>query len=146
MDKIDMAILSLLQKNARISIKDIAKAVFLSSPAVSARIERFERDGVITGYQAQVDPVKMGYYVMAYIDLQMPPSLKQKFYEYIEKVPNVLECCCVTGEYSMHMKTVFHTTSELDKFVTELQHYGNTSTKIVFSTNVLPRGIDFYEE
>lgn len=143
-DKTDIAILSLLQKNARMPIKDIAKEVYLSSPAVSARIEKLEKDGIITGYQAKVDLVKIGYYVTAYIDLAMQPSLKPKFYKYIEGVPNVLECCCVTGEYSMHIKTAFHTTQELDSFIGHLQKFGQTSTQIVFSTNVEARGIEFY--
>lgn len=145
-DKIDMSILSILQKDARIPIKDIAKEVFLSSPAVSSRIEKLEKEGIITGYQAKVDLIKMGYFVTAYIDLAMQPSLKPKFYKFIEAVPNVLECSCVTGEYSMHMKTAFHTTVELDRFVTNLQKFGQTSTQIVFSTNIESRGIEFYTE
>ena len=48
MDDIDRKILKLLQKNARISLKTIAENTFLSSPAVSARIERMEKDGVIS--------------------------------------------------------------------------------------------------
>lgn len=141
-----MAILSLLQKNARMPIKDIAKEVYLSSPAVSARIEKLEKEGIITGYQAKVDLVKMGYYVTAYIDLAMQPSLKPKFYKYVEKVPNVLECSCVTGEFSMHLKTAFHTTAELDGFIGNLQKFGQTSTQIVFSTNIESRGIKFYTD
>ncbi len=141
-----MAILSILQKDARMPIKDIAKSVYLSSPAVSSRIEKLEKEGIITGYQAKVDLVKMGYYVTAYIDLAMQPSLKPKFYKFVEGVPNVLECSCVTGEYSMHIKTAFHTTAELDVFVTNLQKFGQTSTQIVFSTNIESRGIEFYTE
>lgn len=141
-----MAILGILQKDARIPIKEIAKEVFLSSPAVSARIEKLEKDGIITGYQAKVDLVKMGYYVTAYINLAMQPSLKPKFYKFVESVPNVLECSCVTGEYSMHIKTAFHTTQELDTFIGHLQNFGQTSTQIVFSTNIESRGIEFYTE
>ena len=56
MDDIDRKILKLLQDNARISLKTMAENTFLSSPAVSARIEKLEKDGVIAGYHAQVDP------------------------------------------------------------------------------------------
>lgn len=145
-DKTDKTIVSLLQKNARMSIKDIAKEVYLSSPAVSARIEKLQEHGIIKGYRAEIDLVKLGYFVTAFVDVSMQPSKKPEFYEYIEKVPNVLECCCVTGEYTMHMKTAFHTTADLDRFITRLQEYGHTSTQIVFSTSVEPRGIDFYSE
>lgn len=145
MDKTDKMILHILQQDARKSIKDIAAEVFLSSPSVSARIEKLEKEGIITGYRAEVNMEKLGYYITAFIDVAMEPSLKPKFYKFIEAVPNVLECSCVTGEHTMHMKTAFHTTSDLDEFVMELQHYGQTRTKIVFSTSVKPRGIDAYE-
>ena len=54
MDTIDRRILTILQENARTPLKVIAEQVFLSSPAVSARIERLEQAGYITGYQAQI--------------------------------------------------------------------------------------------
>ena len=50
LDRVDMKILELLQENARMSLKDISSQVFLTSPAVSARIEKLERVGVIEGY------------------------------------------------------------------------------------------------
>ena len=54
MDKIDRKILSLLQENARYPLKYLAQKVFLSSPAVSTRIERMEKAGIITGYHATI--------------------------------------------------------------------------------------------
>ena len=61
MDDIDRKILKILQDNARTSLKIIAEKTFLSSPAVSARIEKLEKDGIISGYHAMVDPMKLGY-------------------------------------------------------------------------------------
>ena len=58
MDRIDRKIIDILQTNARAPLKEIADRVFLSSPAVSARIAKLEKDGVLTGYQAQVAPLK----------------------------------------------------------------------------------------
>ena len=60
-------------------------------------------------------------------------------------VPNVLECNCVTGEYSMLMKVAFQSTMDLDIFIGQLQKFGKTSTQIVFSTQVGPRGVDVDE-
>ena len=107
MDDIDRKILKLLQANARMSLKTIAEKTFLSSPAVSARIERLEKDGIIAGYHAFVDPMKLGYHILAFINLDVVPEDKPKFYAYANDVPNVLECNCVTGEYSMLMKVAF---------------------------------------
>jgi len=146
MDKIDFKIIELLQKNARYPLKHIAEEVFLSTPAVSARIEKLEQSGVITGYAARVDPFKLGYNIKAFINLEMTPKQKAEFYPFIAECPNVLECNCVTGKYSMLIKVAYHTTLELDTFIGKLQKFGNTETQIVFSTAVEARGIDVSSE
>ena len=135
LDDIDRKILKILQENARTSLKTIAENTFLSSPAVSARIEKLEKDGIISGYHALIDPIRLGYHILAFINLNVDPDDKPKFYEFASNVPNVLECNCVTGEYSMLMKVAFQSTMELDLFI------GKTSTQIVFSTHVGPRGV-----
>lgn len=142
MDKIDITLLSMLQKNARVPIKSLTKDVFLSSPAISARIEKLEKQGIITGYMALIDPIKLGYHITAFINLEMSPKQKPEFYPFIRSCPNVLECNCVTGSYSMLIKVAYPSTMELDSFIGQLQKFGNTSTQIVFSTSVEPRGID----
>jgi len=116
--------------------------VFLSSPAVSARMARLESSGTITGYQAQVDAPKLGYMVKAFINLDMDPQRKPEFYPYIQSCPHVVECNCVTGDYSMLIEVAFRSTMELDHFINELQQFGRTKTQIVFSTPVQTRGID----
>ena len=123
MDHIDRCIVDILQHNARLPVKEIASRVSLSSPAVCARIERLEKSGVLAGYQAMIN-----------------------FYPYIESCTNVVECSCVTGEYSMLIEAYFHTTQELDQFVNYLQKFGRTRTQIVFSTCVEHRGIPLSED
>lgn len=142
MDNIDKKILHLLQENARYPLKHLASKVFLSSPAVSARIERLEKSGIISGYHAQVTPVALGFHITAFIHMALDPKRKPEFYPFIDACPNVLECNCVTGAYSMLIKVCFPSTMELDTFIGQLQKYGNTETQIVFSTPVQPRGID----
>lgn len=141
MDHIDREILQILQQNARTSLKTIAEKTFLSSPAVSARIEKLEKDQVITAYQAQVNPMKLGYHIIAFINLNVLPEDKQKFYKYAESIPSILECSSVTGEYSVIMKVAFESTMQLDTFLGQLQKFGKTSTQIVFATHVGPRGV-----
>ena len=141
MDNVDRKIVRLLQENARIPLKAIAEAVFMSSPAVAARIDRLQETGILTGFHALVDETKLGYPVKAFISLEMEPSQKPEFYPFIGAIPNVLECDCVTGQYSMLIKVCYKDTSELDDFINELQQFGKTSTQIVFSTSVNPRGI-----
>ncbi|MBO6163076.1 MAG: Lrp/AsnC family transcriptional regulator [Eubacterium sp.] len=142
MDKIDQKLLSLLQENARYPLKYLASQVYLSSPAVSARIERLEKAGIISGYHAYIEPLSVGYHIKAYINMTLDPKQKEEFYPFIESCPNVLECDCVTGAFSMHMKVWFPSTMELDSFIGRLQTYGKTETQIVFSTPVPSRGVD----
>ncbi len=146
MDNIDKKIIKLLQENARHPLKYLAGKVFLSSPAVSARITHLEKDNIITGYHADINPIMLGYHVTAFINMSLDPKQKPEFYPFIEACPNVLECNCVTGAYSMLIKVAFKGTSELDTFISELQKYGKTETQIVFSTPVKPRGINVYAD
>ena len=141
MDNIDMQILDMLQQNARTPLKAIAERVFLSSPAVSTRIEHLEKQGIIKSYTAMIDKEQLGYHITAFINLEMEPTQKQEFYPWISEVPNVLECNCVTGDYSMLLKVAFPSTVDLDVFIGKLQQFGRTSTQIVFSTPVEHRGI-----
>ena len=142
MDKIDLKLIKLLQENARYPLKHLAEQVYLSTPAVSSRIEKLEQAGVIQGYSVKENKLKLGFNITAFINLEVDPKEKSVFYPFINNCPNVLECNCVTGKYSMLLKVTFHTTMELDSFIGKLQKFGNTETQIVFSTAVENRGIE----
>ncbi|HEX3018421.1 MAG TPA: Lrp/AsnC family transcriptional regulator [Caproicibacter sp.] len=145
MDKIDATLISALQENARIPIKTLTKKVFLSSPAISARIEKLEKQGLISGYHAMINQYQLGYHIKAFINLEMSPNQKPEFYPFIRSCPNVVECNCVTGKYSMLIKVVYHSTVELDEFIGQLQKFGPTETQIVFSTPVEARGVNIFD-
>ena len=69
MDEIDHRIVALLRQNARRSFQDIGGRVSLSAPAVKRRVDRLERDGVIRGYSASVDPSAIGWNTHAFVEL-----------------------------------------------------------------------------
>ena len=142
LDAIDLKIIEILQKDARTPVKDIAKEVFLSSPAVSTRIEKLEKAGIIVGYHAQINYLAFGYHIKAFINLEVEPKQKGEFYPDIQAQKNVVACNCVTGDYSMVIEVAFQTTVELDHFINELQQkFGRTKTLIVFSTSVEHRDV-----
>jgi Lrp/AsnC family leucine-responsive transcriptional regulator len=141
LDKIDRKLINILQENSKCSLSSLAQQVFLTSPAVSSRLDRLEKLGVIKSYQANISLQKLGYHITAFVNLDMEPSQKPVFYPFIGSIPNVLECNCVTGQYSMLIKVAFPSTQELDLFIGKLQQFGRTYTQIVFSTAVGPRGI-----
>lgn len=141
LDHVDCEILNLLGKNGRMSVKDLANEVYLSSPAASARVERLEKEGYITGYHATLNAELLGFHIRAFINLEVEPNQKAEFYPYIRSCPNVIECNCVTGDYSMLLEVLFHSTTDLDTFIGEFQKYGRTKTLIVFSTSVNHREV-----
>ena len=147
MDKIDRKIINSLQKNARASLKDLSKECFISSPAIAARINKLEKSGIINGYHSSIDIEKIGFHVRAFIQVQLEPRQKDEFYPYVQSIPNVVECNCVTGDYSEIMEVIFPSTTDLDNFINTIQQrFGKTSTQIIFSTSVQHRGITLDDE
>ncbi len=136
LDESDKKILKLLMTNARMSLKEIAEQVYLTSPTVASRIRRMEEAGVIRGYQPSVSYSALGYTIKAFINLEVDPKDKPRFYPFIEQIPNVIECSCVTGDYSMLIEVVFRYSEELDHLINELQQFGRTKTLMAFSTSV----------
>ena len=142
MDKIDYRLISLLQENARMPLKQLAQKVFLSSPATAARIEKLEKQGIISGYTLKMNHKLLGFPITAFINVEVQPSKKPVFYPFISEHPNVLECNCVTGRYSMIIKVAFDSTENLDAFIGQLQTFGSTQTQIVFSTSKESASVD----
>ncbi len=68
-DQVDRRIVALLREDARRSFQDIGRHVSLSAPAVKRRVDRLQRDGVIRGYAATVDPAKFGWHAHAFVEL-----------------------------------------------------------------------------
>ena len=124
----------------QIEQSELYKRVKASSRRIDS-VDELEKQGIIKNYRARVDRHKLGYHITAFINLEMNPNQKPEFYPFIKAERNVLECNCVTGEYSMLLKVAFPSTMDLDEFIGRLQTFGKTSTQIVFSTPVEPRGV-----
>lgn len=136
MDELDRRILDILRQNARIPVKDIARQVSLTSPAVSSRIHRMEQDGVIAGYTVVLDPPHSGTTVDALISVSIPPSLRQDFMQELEHLTCVLQCFHVTGSHSYIVKARCSDMDALEHLITIFQRMGQTSTQIILSTPV----------
>ncbi len=136
LDETDHQILKLLCQNARLSLKDIAAKVYLSSPTVAARIRRMEKAGIIEGYQPRLNYALLSYAFKAFINLEVAPEDRDRFVSFIRKQPEIVECSWVTGDYSMLMEGVFLSSEDLDHLISQLQQFGRTKTQIVFSTSV----------
>src|ERR1700733_10897647 len=108
-DAIDIAILKLLQQNAKITVKEISDKVHLSTSPVHDRIKRLENSGVIKQYATLVDhtKVKKGLMVICYVSLkQHSRNAGDKFIKTIRELNEVIECYNISGEFDFMLKVV----------------------------------------
>lgn len=139
MDQIDLKILALLRENGRMPLKKIAEQVFLSSPAVAARMERLEEKGVIQGYRAIISPEALGQQIQAFIHVVVPPEQQGEFAAFAAAAPQITACYHVTGAHSMLVQVRCAAMTQLDQLVARMQHFGTTQTQVVLSTVVPDR-------
>lgn len=109
LDSKDLSILALLQQNARITVKEIAEKIHLSTTPVHERIKRMEASGVIKQYATLVDHtrVKKGLMVICYVSLKehnKPAGVK--FIKAIQAIEEVVECYNISGEFDFMLKVL----------------------------------------
>ena len=108
-DEKDLAILKLLQQNARITVKEISQQIHLSTTPVHERIKRMEEAGVIKQYATLLDhsKVKKGLMVICYVSLrQHNKTAGTRFIKMIQNMPEVMECYNISGEFDFMLKVV----------------------------------------
>jgi DNA-binding Lrp family transcriptional regulator len=138
MDATDRKIVSLLRENARRSFKDIGDDVHLTAPAVKRRVDRLERDGVILGYTAIVNPPAFGWHSEAFVDLycdgRMPGEAVKRA---VEREPGVVSAHTVAGEASALLHVRAADTKDLEDTLERIRSTDGitrTVTEVVLST------------
>lgn len=109
LDPRDRDILIALQKNGRISNVDLANAVGLSPSACLRRVQALETKGYIAGYQARLDPKRIGLSVTAFVSIQIAQDQEratESFRATIKDMPHVVSCYAVTGNYDFLLRVV----------------------------------------
>lgn len=135
MDQLDRRILALLCENARMPVKDIARQVSLTSPAVSSRIRKLERDGVIARYTAVLNPQNENE-INALVSVATLPAQREALTAALQQEPQVRKCFHVTGSHSYIVRVCCPDMASLEHLITQLQAFGQTSTQIILSTPV----------
>lgn len=136
MDELDRKIIQLMQKNARMPVKEIAQQISLTSPAVSSRIHRLEQEGVISGYTVLLHRPDESNRVQALISVQTAPDAREEFLSVVQSDPDVLQCYRVTGVYNFTVKVSCASIEELEHLLTKLQQLGTTNTQIILATQL----------
>lgn len=109
LDDKDMAILRLLQKNARVTIREISDAIHLSTTPVHERIRKMEQSGVISHYAALLDhtKIKRGLMVICYVSLkQHNKTAGARFIKAIQEMSEVVECYNISGDFDFMLKVM----------------------------------------
>src|SRR5262245_46582915 len=107
LDKIDRKILRVLQADGRISNLKLAETVHLSPTAVLERVKRLTRDGYILGYEAKLNPAKLGAGMMVFIEVVLDrttPDVMNAFKAAVQTRPEILECHLVAGGFDYLIK------------------------------------------
>ena len=146
LDATNRRLLAELQADARLSLAELGRRVGLSSPAVAERLGRLERDGVIRGYHAEVDPRALGYALSAVIRIRPAPRQIAEVARRAQETPEVVACDRITGDdcfvLHAHVRDVDHLEEVIDRFTL----FGQTTTSIVQSSPVPGRGVFLGEE
>lgn len=107
LDKIDLKILKLLQQNARIPMTELAEKVGLSTTPVTERVKRLERDNIISGYHARLNPHAVGQSLLVFVEIKLRSksgNIFEDFRREVTRIPQILECHLVSGEYDYLIK------------------------------------------
>ena len=134
-------LLDALQRDGRAPLKALAAAAGLSIAATAERLRRLQEAGVVRGIHADVDPARAGCGVQAVVGITTPQPHKQALLKALRAMPEVLECHHVTGADSYVMTVVAPDMAALERFLGEINRWGETRTAIVMSTPIPRRGL-----
>ena len=108
LDPLDYKILSILQEDDRIANLKLTEAVALSPTAVLARVQRLTRDGFILGYEARLNPLKLGAGMLVFVEVLLDrttPNVFDQFKAAVQVHPEIMECHMVAGGFDYLLKT-----------------------------------------
>lgn len=137
LDRFDRAILGALAEDGRISIADLARRIGLSKSPTQARLRRLEADGVITGYRALVDPIRLGLDHVAFVEVRLDDTREAAlaaFNAAVAKVGEIEQVHMIAGNFDYLMKVRTRSMADyrrvLAEVISTLPHVSSTSTYV----------------
>ncbi len=135
LDRFDRDILDILSREGRIAVTDLARRIGLSKSPTQARLRRLERSGVITGYRAMVDPVRLGRDHVAFVEVKLSDTREaalEAFNAGVRAIAEVEECHMIAGAFDYLLKV---RTSDMAAYrrvlgerISALPHVAHSST------------------
>lgn len=138
LDAIDLQIIRALEEDSRVSLRQLAHRVNLTSNVVHNRLKSMECDGIIVGYAPIIDSAKMGYAVTAIIMIQTEGGHVVEVENEIAKESNVLSVYDITGEYDAIVFAKFKDNASLNDFLKKLltERFIKRTTTLIASNSV----------
>ncbi len=137
LDRFDHAILRVLAVEGRISATELARRIGLSKSPTQARMKRLEEAGVITGYRANLDPIRMGLAHVAFVEVRLSDTREaalQAFNKAILAVPEVEQCHMIASRFDYLLKVRTADIQDyrrvLAEHISALPHVAGTSTYV----------------
>lgn len=150
LDKIDLQILRVLQENARLTTKELAARVSLSSTPVFERLKRLEANGYIKKYMAIVDAEKLhqGFIVFCKVKMtRLNRDIAQDFSRIVQGIPEVTECYNISGSYDyllkIHAKDMKHYQAFIINVLGTIEHLSSLESVFVMDELKHTYGIHF---
>lgn len=141
LDRYDRAILRILSVDGRISATELARRVGLTKSPVQARLKRLEDSGVITGYRAQLDPIRLGLAHVAFVEVRLSDTREaalQAFNRAVLAVPEIEECHMIASRFDYLLKVRTADIQDYRRVLAErisaLPHVAQTSTYVAMES------------
>ncbi|WP_170340093.1 Lrp/AsnC family transcriptional regulator [Ruegeria arenilitoris] len=135
LDRFDRAILSIVAEDGRISVADLARRIGLSKSPTQARLKRLESEGIITGYRAMLDPIRLGLDHVAFVEVRLTDTREKALAEFnadVRKVPEIEQAHMIASNFDYLLKVRTGSMTEyravLAEKISSLPHVASTST------------------
>ena len=139
LDTTDRAIIVALSENGRMTVRELAAQIGLSSPSITERIHKLEDAGAIRGYTVVVDPEVFGLGINAHVRMRAMPGEVRRLAQMLVDTPEVIEADRVTGEDCFLAKVVVGDVHELEAVIDRFLPFASTDTAIIQSSTVVRR-------
>ncbi|WP_245752525.1 Lrp/AsnC family transcriptional regulator [Poseidonocella pacifica] len=140
-DRFDRAILAELAEDGRLSVTELASRIGLSKSPTQVRLRRLEREGVITGYRAMLDPIRLGLDHVAFVEVRLSDTRERALSEFnaaVSKIGEVEQCHMIAGNFDYLLKVRTQDMgayrSVLGERISTLPHVAHTSTFVAMQS------------
>ncbi|PTW51948.1 Lrp/AsnC family transcriptional regulator [Rhodovulum kholense] len=135
LDRYDRAILQILSAEGRIPVAELARRIGLSKTPTQARLRRLETEGIVTGYRAMLNPIRLGLAHVAFVELRLSDTREAALRDFnaaVRVIPEVEECHMIAGGFDYLLKV---RTADMASYrevmaerISALPHVANSST------------------